>query len=126
MADSPDGEGHFAFTLPVGRLGDRTASLRVTGPGGQAFATTRTGLPGAPGLRQGPAASVRSAGADRVELRWDRNRFPMVLVRDPNTRQILSFARGGAATIRTFARELDLVYSDGVRSTRARVSVTGR
>jgi hypothetical protein len=126
VADSPDGEGHFAFTLPVGMLGDRTASLRVTGPGGQAFATMKAGQPGAQGLRQGPAASVRSLAADRVELRWDRNQFPMVLVRDPATRQILSFARGGAATIRTFARELDLVYSDGVRSTRARVSVTGR
>lgn len=126
VADSPDGEGHFAFTLPVAMLGDRAASLRVTGPGGQAFATTRAGLPGAQGLQQGPAASVRSLAADQVELRWDRNQFPMVLVRDPATRQILSFARGGAATIRTFARELDLVYSDGVRSTRARVPVPGR
>jgi hypothetical protein len=124
VADSPDDEAHFAFTLPVG--GAQTASLRVMGPGGQAFAAARTGLPGAQGLRQDPSASLRSVGADRVELQWDRNQFPMVLVRDPATRQILSFARGGVATIRTFARELDLVYSDGVRSTRARVSVTGR
>jgi hypothetical protein len=124
VADSPDDEAHFAFTLPVG--GAQTASLRVMGPGGQAFAAARIGLPGAQGLRQDPSASLRSVGADRVELQWDRNQFPMVLVRDPATRQILSFARGGVATIRTFARELDLVYSDGVRSTRARVSVTGR
>jgi hypothetical protein len=124
VADSPDGEAHFAFTLPL--AGDRPASLRVTGPGGQAFASTKAGIPGAPGLQQGAAARVQSLGADRVELRWDRTQFPMVLVRDPATGQILSFARGGDATIRTFARELDLVYSDGVRSSRARVAVTGR
>ncbi|NNG16906.1 MAG: hypothetical protein HKM89_10535 [Gemmatimonadales bacterium] len=126
VADAPDGEAHFAFTLPV--AGDRPASLRATGPGGQAVATMKAGVPGAPGLQQGggAAAQVRSLGADRVELRWDRSQFPMVLVRDPATRQILSFARGGTATIRTFARELDLVYSDGVRSSSARVAVPGR
>ncbi len=123
VADDPQGEGHFAFAVP---LGTRPASLRVRGPGGQAMATSRAGAPGAAAMRQAPAASVRSVGADRIELQWDRAVYPMLLVRDPQTRETLSFARTGRATVWSQAREVELVYSDGVRSTRARVPVAGR
>jgi len=123
VADAPQWEGHFAFTLPVR---SRPASLRVTGPGGQAVAMSRGASPGAQALQQSPAASVQSVAADRIELRWDRAQYPMLLVRDPRTREILSFARGGAATVWTAEREVELLYSDGVRSTPARVPVSGR
>jgi hypothetical protein len=54
-------------------------------------------------------------------LEWDAATHPMVLVRDPVTGQVLSFARGGRTEIRTTRRELDVVISDGVRSRTARV-----
>ena len=123
VADAPQWEGHFAFTLPIR---SRPASLRVAGPGGQAVAMARVAAPGGQALQQAPAASVQSVAADRIELRWDRSRYPMVLVRDPRTREILSFARGGAATVWTAELEIELLYSDGVRSTPARVPVSGR
>ncbi|TFG52229.1 MAG: hypothetical protein E4H37_06520, partial [Gemmatimonadales bacterium] len=123
VADAPQWEGHFAFTVPIRT---RPASLRVTGPGGQAVAMSRGAAPGAQALPPPPAASVESVAPDRIELRWDRSQFPMLLVRDPRTREILSFARGGAATVWTTGREVELLYSDGVRSTPARVTVSGR
>ncbi|HEX8243416.1 MAG TPA: hypothetical protein VF541_07975 [Longimicrobium sp.] len=45
------------------------------------------------------------------------------MVRDPRTGQVLSFARGGAAQVRTDAPELELLFSDGVRTTPRRVRV---
>jgi hypothetical protein len=47
----------------------------------------------------------------------------MVMVRNPATGAILAFAEGGEARIAADARELELVASDGVRSTSRRVEV---
>jgi hypothetical protein len=51
-----------------------------------------------------------------VEIRWDAARFPMVMVRDAASGQILSFARGGAARLWTDGATFDLQFSDGVNS----------
>ena len=48
---------------------------------------------------------------------------PMVMVRNAATGSILSFARGGETRIATEAGELELVFSDGVRSTVQRAAV---
>jgi len=45
------------------------------------------------------------------------------VVRDPRTGNILTFARGGAMELPTDAAELELIVSDGVRSTRQRMEV---
>lgn len=50
----------------------------------------------------------------------------MVLVRDPDSGEVLSFARGGSVNISTRRRDLSLVFSDGLSSVTASVRVAGR
>ena len=56
-----------------------------------------------------------------VAIEWDDSRYRMVMVRDPESGRILSFARGGATQVMSAAGELELSYSDGVRSGTRRV-----
>ena len=49
---------------------------------------------------------------------------PMVMVRDAQTGEVLSFARGGSVELPGARREVDLVLSDGVKSSVRRVPVT--
>ena len=55
--------------------------------------------------------------ANGTSITWNAQRYPLAVVRDPKTGEILSLARGGAATIETSASDLELTLSDGVRST---------
>jgi hypothetical protein len=43
----------------------------------------------------------------------------MVLIRDPATGDVISFARGGEIRLEVPSNEVELVFSDGVRSTGA-------
>jgi hypothetical protein len=56
-----------------------------------------------------------------VALRWEANANPMVLVRDPDTGEVLSIARGGSAEVPTSKATLDLIVSDRVGSRSVRV-----
>jgi hypothetical protein len=66
---------------------------------------------------------VGSGAAGRVRIRWDAHRAPVVLVRDPVTGQVISFARGGLAELVTARRELELSEPDRVGSREMRVRV---
>jgi hypothetical protein len=65
-------------------------------------------------------------GGGRVGLRWDASTHPMLMVRDPVTGEVLSFARGGRSEIVTDRGELDLQLSTGVRGRSMRVAVARR
>lgn len=123
VADGPAGERHFAFTIPqrVLRM-DRLAEVRLVAGGRQARLRTTTAPQG--GFQPVPPRfSVSIAGGGDVGLTWLTADHPVVMVRDPRTGQVLSFARGGAAQVRTDAPELELLFSDGVRTTPRRVRV---
>lgn len=121
VADGPEGERHFAFTVPQRALPmDRLAQVRLFAGGKQARVRTRVAPSG--GLQPVPPRfSVSRAGAGRVALSWSEEEHPVVMVRDPRTNQVLSFARGGATQVATDAAELELLFSDGVRTTPRRV-----
>lgn len=118
VPDGLPGEGHFAFAIPVRAFDEsRLAGLRVWG-GGRA--------PGLLESRMGPAAVVaaekgievtRVEGA-AVEVDWDAGTFPMAVVRDAESGEILSFARGGSVRLPDSSREVDVILSDGIRSSR--------
>jgi hypothetical protein len=122
VADDPSGSRHFAFAVPLNQTSAaRLASLRVNGPGGTAAATSlsvgriaRAAVPDSISVR-------REAGA--VALQWNTSARRMIMVRDPDTGEVLSFARGGKARVRTTKGSLDLVVSDGVQSEAKRVTV---
>jgi hypothetical protein len=70
--------------------------------------------------------AVTRGPAGRVGLRWDARKAPMIMVRDPVTGDVLSFARGGSAEVVTARDDLSLSISDQVRSRDLRVRVLSR
>jgi hypothetical protein len=117
VADDPQGGQHFAFAVPVTlEQHARIHHLRLSGAGGVAEIA-----------REGDGAAeveVASAGPGRVSLRWDAKRAPMVVVRDPRSGQILSFARGGRTEVVTEAAELSVGISDRVQTREKLVRVS--
>jgi hypothetical protein len=115
VADQERDERHFAFAVPLSRLRGGLARLQVRG--GLAVAV-RAGRP----ARAAAAVALRQAGG-RVRLRWDADAYPMALVREAATGQILSFARGGDVALASDAAGLDITFSDGVLSHREQAAV---
>jgi hypothetical protein len=114
IADLPGEHENFTFAVPLSALRGRAlGSMRLTARGRTVSATASSDVAAEPEMvmsRSGPRA---------VRLQWNASRFPVVMVRDPATGQVLSFARGGDVTIVTDRSELDLNYSNRLRSTRA-------
>jgi hypothetical protein len=114
VADDPDGARHFAFAVPLGpERASRLASLHLAGAG------VRTSM--AQASSEPALVAVTRGGAGRVSLRWDASKAPMIMVRDPVTGDVLSFARGGDAEVTTGRDELSLTVSDRVGSRDLRV-----
>ncbi|HEX5818046.1 MAG TPA: hypothetical protein VFY20_04165 [Gemmatimonadales bacterium] len=131
VADLGEDERHFAFVVPLARLGAGPARLQVRGGFAAAVRASRAALaagaatdPAALRRQQpAPAAAASREGGDRVRLRWNADAYPMALVRDAATGEILSFARGGDAALVSGAASLDLTFSDGVQSRQERATV---
>jgi hypothetical protein len=121
VVDVPAAQENFAFAVPVSSQGTRLASIRVSGRGRQAEVFDSTGIV-AGAVPDGGAVAQRTA-ADRVTLRWDSRSHPMIMVRDPDTGEVLSFARGGQVELATSKAQVDLNISSGVRSRLARLRV---
>jgi subtilase family serine protease len=121
LAHGSGADRHFAFAVPITWRDGEVATLRVSGPRGQAVARA---APAAVSGAAGPAPAAASRAApDRAVVRWDAAAYPMAMVRDAATGEVLSFARGGSVVLHTPAAELELVLSDGVRSTASRIRV---
>ncbi|MFL5494584.1 MAG: hypothetical protein ACJ8DC_09410, partial [Gemmatimonadales bacterium] len=122
VADDPRGARTFAFAVPLnGNSAAQLGGLRVAGPGGAAEALSR------PVAAFGADAASDSVVVRRVgrgvALHWDAAAHPMVMVRDARSGEILSFARGGDATVAAGGADLEVVVSDRVRSRRVQVRV---
>jgi hypothetical protein len=122
IADDPRAGRLFAFAIPLDQArAARLGSVRLTAAGAQVAVMSQSAaqLP-----RRAPPADVvaqREAGA--VALKWNAAAHPMIMVRDPDSGEVLSFARGGLARLRTGKGELDLEVSDGVQSHRVRLAI---
>ena len=122
VEDNPASAGHFAFAVPLNQANaSRLGDLRLEGPTGGASNVRTTAQ-----LRTGTSAEpiVSRRVGENVSLRWNPAVYPMIMVRDPDTGEVLSFARGGSAQVRTSKGELDLDVSDGVRSQRLRLAIS--
>ena len=123
VADDPQGSRHFAFAVPLDPTrAAQVRNLQLHGPGARVA-----------GVSQSVARLNRSAVTDsvvtrreaggQVRLQWNAAAHPMVMVRDPDTGEVLSFARGGDARVWTSKARLDLEVSDGVQSQRVRRAI---
>ena len=123
--ESGEGDRHFAVLVPLSDSEhERMTSISGRGNGRSDGRTSRSGR----ARREAAAAasSLDAAGVGRARIRWNSTEQPMVMVRDAASGQILSFARGGDASIVAPRDSVELVYTDGVRSTTRRVRVRGR
>jgi hypothetical protein len=122
VADDPNGGQHFAFAVPL--QSDRAARLdaiRLSVPGRPAVSVRA-----AAGSRVAPDVRTARSAPGRVSVRWDASAHPMVMVRDPATGEVLSFARGGAAEIATDRTDLEVQLSNGIAGRSVRVAVPAR
>jgi hypothetical protein len=76
----------------------------------------------APGV-SAPDPQLRLTRSGRqLAVQWNADRFPMVMVRDGQSGELLAFVRGGTARVRSQRSDVELVFSDRVRSTSRRAS----
>jgi CARDB len=114
-AAEPTAAKHFAFVVPMrAEAAVRLASLQLTGPGIRASSAQAL---------EAPAVTATRAGAGRIALRWDASKSPMLLVRDPVTGEVLSFARGGASEVATGRDEVVVTPAGRARHHETRVRV---
>jgi hypothetical protein len=123
IADAPGSQENFVFAVPMSaERAARLTTLELRGSGRPAILASSVAVTGK--QQTGPTAmEVRRAGSGRVALRWDARTHPMIMVRDTDTGEVLSFARGGDAEFSTHKGQVDLVISDGVKSTIRRAVV---
>lgn len=120
VEDGSSANGHFAFAVPFDQASAvRLGNLRLTGPNG---AVRTLSLPALARVESPGRIEARREGGV-VSLRWDAAAYPAVMVRDPDSGDVLAFGRNGTALVRTSKNELDLVLSNGVRSQRLRLAI---
>jgi hypothetical protein len=125
IADAPGNNRNFVFAVPLSSAAaSRLASLHLNGNGRSAMLRSPASALGGQGVNQAESPEVRSVGAGRLGLRWNSAAHPMIMVRDAETGEVLSLAHGGRAELSTLKRQIDLIVSDGVRSSVKRVAVT--
>jgi len=130
IADLPQGgsRGSFFLMLPLTpELQSGLASLAVTRHGLQ-LAERR------PSLAQRTDRAMQAVRPSRepyalvwqpgvVHLGWDPATHPRVVIKDAATGEVLAMGRDGALELATTATELELLLSDGLRTTTCRVPV---
>ena len=125
----------FAFAVPVRgwsssantirlREGARILTQYQVAGARTPAAVTRVRADDGRSLVTRPEATVVRRGATQVSLSWNRSEWPAVMVRDASSGAILMFARSADQLAHVSGvSQLDLVFSDGVRSVTRRVVV---
>lgn len=117
-------EHHITAVVPMDAAMEASVvRVRLVTPAGPAERVSLQSLAQSGGrlFFRDPAATMTRPTAVQASLTWDGTVFPMAMVRDAATGEILSFARGGSAVVWTGSRRFDVTFSDGVRSVVRRV-----
>jgi hypothetical protein len=118
--DHMPGVRMFSYAVPLSSLGgDAPTRLRLVADGVEVERTQTSTASGT-----ADDVHVERTGADKIRLRWNAERNPMIVVRDERSGAILSFARGGDVHVTTTAAQVEVNMSDGVRSITRRILVT--
>ncbi len=130
IADLPGDHRIFSFAIPLDAFAANELSAVRLSSNGRAV----TSEPGGPSVEPGrgapvgpfPRLSTTSTGREGTAVRWDASSYPLAVVRDPVSNQILTIGRDGYAEVVTSATEVELILSDGLRSTTERITFPGR
>jgi len=117
---------HFAFAIPMDEATQSDlATIRLTGGGSAPVTLQASPAPDEIAASvNAVAATTRAAGA--INVRWGGQAARMALIRDRRTGQVLTFARGGSAEVRSRSGDLEVILSDGVRSAARRIAPAQR
>ncbi|MEQ1693411.1 MAG: hypothetical protein ABMA00_19115, partial [Gemmatimonas sp.] len=63
-----------------------------------------------------PGSVVGVVPGGRIRVQWNTARYPMAMVRDAATGQVMGYVRRSGDAVVSGGRRLEVVYSDGVRS----------
>jgi hypothetical protein len=127
MAFGHGAEGYtFTAMVPIDPASlERLAEIRVSGAGAPAT-TQRSRRPTsadearAMAAGRAPAFAARRTGRGAEEVVWDAERFPLLVIRDRDSREVVAFARTGRFALPEAADRFRFDLSDGVRSLPAR------
>jgi hypothetical protein len=116
VPDLPGGEERqFAYVVPLpDRDRARLAGLRLTARGLTALRVSTAALRALSTASSQPVTATRVG--EETEVRWDRA-YPLAVIRDARTGEILALARDGVARLRGKASVLRVELSEGVSST---------
>lgn len=118
IADLPGDHETFSFVIPLSALRGRSLhQLRLEARGRTATSVASAVTDADPGV-----VATRPA-AGRVRLQWDAARFPVLMVRNRATGNVIALARGGDATVLANQDEVEINASNRVRSARRNVRV---
>jgi hypothetical protein len=113
VADTGDPSDRvFAFVVPASMLRGNLAQLRLDSRGQRAERRASGAAPA--------AATATRIAAGRSRLGWSQSAAG-ALVRNARTGRILAITRGASVDVPAGSDELEVVVSDGVRSSRTRV-----
>lgn len=121
--DHAPGERNFAWAVPLPSTG-QVSELRLRD--GQTVMTrrSRTTLTNAPATGALASVRLRSLSTARSRLEWDASTYPVAMVRDPASGEVLGFLRGGSGDLGSRHASVDVLFSNGVSSVRQRVQIT--
>ncbi|MEP6833431.1 MAG: M66 family metalloprotease [Gemmatimonas sp.] len=129
-------ERHFAVVLPWSAKLERSlATLRVSdvrqpfSVGAVSSAATlraatsagnanvSNGVDSIPVVMPATGATISAVSASRSRIEWNKSQYPMAIVRDAASGEIMAFVRNPGDVVVTNGRKVEMVFSDGVRST---------
>jgi len=110
------GEGHFAFVIPMPAVD--VAQIELLGPGGQSAVRARRLLQGAAAPAAAPPPAALSGAPGAEVLQWDREVFPLAVLRDRDSGEVVGFDRSGSIGAGDLPRDVDVILSDGVQGWR--------
>jgi hypothetical protein len=116
---------HFTFAIPLSdATRDALVTIRASGPSRTTAAMTSAAGRAALLARLAPSGiatpasvlSAQRATSDALHVQWDAGTWAGVMVRDPDTNEVLGFGTGGDVMVRTAKSRVVVLLSDGVQS----------
>jgi hypothetical protein len=127
--DHAPGVRQFTLAIPVG-VDERAALARLIlrGPDGRTVELRARRALLRPGTTPAPVAvhSLRRLTDGDLEVQWNASDYPGAIVRDARTGTVLAIGRTGRTRVRDAGRPIELLLSDGVRTTAVAIGTAAR
>ena len=101
--------------LSVGTLSS-AATLRAANDALGTSQRVRQNVDSVPVVMPSANGRINAVNASRSRITWDKGQYPMAVVRDAGSGEIMAFVRNPGDVIVTNGRKVEMVFSDGVRS----------